>query len=375
MTYQKILVTGGAGFVGVHLCRELIRRGFNVRVLDNLDPQVHGRKARPPRALPKAVEWMRGDVTRPADVERAVNGVDAIFHLAAAVGVGQSMYQVRHYVNTNSMGGATVLEAVVRHRRQLRKVIVASSMSIYGEGLYQCPRCGPVSPQNRTAVPHGHRDWDIHCDACGSILDPRPTPETKRLNPTSVYAVTKRDHEEQFLAIGSAYRVPTVALRFFNIYGPLQALSNPYTGVAAIFSSRLINSQPPLIFEDGRQSRDFVHVSDIVQACVLSLTKPKANYQVLNVGTGRPMSVLQLARLLAEHLNVAIEPRVLNRFRAGDIRSCYADISRIEALLGYKPKVSLEKGIPDLISWVARQNGKDSVPGAMNELSSLGLIR
>ena len=376
MKHRTILVTGGAGFVGIHLCRELIRRGYAVRVLDNLDPQVHGKKARRPQALPSSVEWMRGDVTRPADVERAVRGVDAIYHLAAAVGVGQSMYQVRHYVNTNSMGGATVLEAVIRHRKRIRKVIVASSMSIYGEGQYLCPECGPVSPPHRTAAPsRGRKDWNIHCAVCGSTLEPQPTPETKPLNPTSIYAVTKRDHEENFLAVGSAYRVPTVALRFFNIYGPLQALSNPYTGVAAIFCSRLINRQPPIIFEDGQQSRDFVHVSDIVQACMLSLTKPQANYQVFNVGTGRATSVLQMAQLLNNHLKINLEPRILNRFRAGDIRYCYADISRIEARLGYKPKISLEQGVPDLISWVTQQREKDSVPGAMGELKSMGLIR
>ncbi len=228
---------------------------------------------------------MRGDVTRPADVEAAIDRVDAVFHLAAAVGVGQSMYQVRHYVNTNSMGGATVLEAIIRHRDRIRKVIVASSMSIYGEGLYHCATCGPATPlPRRAASSPGRRDWELRCDACGSILIPRPTPETKPLNPTSIYAITKRDHEEAFLAVGSAYRVPTVALRFFNIYGPLQALSNPYTGVAAIFASRLINRQRPMIFEDGQQSRDFVHVSDVVQACMLSLLKPRANYQVFNVG-------------------------------------------------------------------------------------------
>jgi len=375
MKYKKILVTGGAGFVGTHLCRELIRRGLSVRVLDNLDPQVHGRKARRPQTLPQAVEWMRGDVTRPADVEKAVSGVDAIYHLAAAVGVGQSMYQIRHYVHTNSMGGATVLDAVVRRRKEIRKVIVASSMSIYGEGQYVCPQCGPVSPPLRTVVPRGRNDWDIHCTACGSILEPRPTPETRQLNPTSIYAVTKRDHEEAFLAVGSAYRVPTVALRFFNIYGPLQALSNPYTGVAAIFCNRLINRQPPIIFEDGRQCRDFVHISDIVQACVLSLTNPGADYQVFNVGTGRPTSVLQLARLLGEHLKINLEPKVLNRFRAGDVRYCYADISKIETVLGYKPRMSFEQGVPDLISWVAQQRHKDSVPGAMGELKSLGLIQ
>jgi dTDP-L-rhamnose 4-epimerase len=374
MRYKRILVTGGAGFVGTHLCRELVARGHRVRVLDNLDPQVHGKRARRPQALPKAVEFIRGDVTRAADVETAIAGVDAIYHLAAAVGVGQSMYQVRYYVNANSMGAATVLESVIRHRQHIRKMVVASSMSIYGEGLYHCPSCGPVSPPNRTESPRkGH--WDLRCPVCGSVLEPRPTPETKPLNPTSVYAVTKRDHEENFLAIGTAYRIPTVALRFFNIYGPLQALSNPYTGVAAIFSSRLLNGQPPLIFEDGEQSRDFIHVSDIVQACVLSLRKREADYQVFNVGTGRSTTVLQMARLLGQHLNVTRAPKLLNRFRAGDIRYCYADISKIQALLGYAPKVSLEQGIPDLISWVAQQREKDSVPGAIGELKSRGLIQ
>jgi dTDP-L-rhamnose 4-epimerase len=254
-------------------------------------------------------------------------------------------------------------------------VIVASSMSIYGEGLCHCLTCGPVSPLHRTAASLRRRDWDLHCAVCGSVVEPRPTPETKPLNPTSIYAVTKRDHEENFLAIGTAYRIPTVALRFFNIYGPLQALSNPYTGVAAIFSSRLINGQPPIIFEDGQQSRDFIHISDIVQACVLSLMKRQADYQVFNVGTGRATTVLQMARLLGQHLKVTCAPKLLNRFRAGDIRCCYADISKIQALLDYTPKVSLEQGVPDLIAWVAQQREGDSVPGAMGELKSLGLIQ
>jgi dTDP-L-rhamnose 4-epimerase len=374
MKQRMILVTGGAGFVGTHLCRELVRRRFRVRVLDNLDPQVHGKHARRPRALPQAVEWLRGDVTRPADVERAIAGVDAIYHLAAAVGVGQSMYQIRHYVNVNSMGGATVLEAVIRHRRHIRKVIVASSMSIYGEGLHICPACGPTSPA-RTLPARKRTAWSLRCAACGATLEPRPTPESKPLNPTSIYAVTKRDHEENFLAVGSAYQIPTVALRFFNIYGPLQSLSNPYTGVAAIFSSRLINHNPPLIFEDGDQSRDLVHVSDVVQACLLSLTNSKADYQVFNVGTGRPTSVLRLAQLLAAKLKSNLEPRVLRKGRAGDIRHCYADISRIQSHLGYMPAVSLEAGIDDLISWVKRQGGDDSVRGALTQLSSRGLVR
>jgi len=375
MKKPRILVTGGAGFVGTHLCCELVRLGYTVRVLDNLDAQVHGKSLRKPKALPDTIEWMKGDVTRPADVARAMTGVDYVYHFAAAVGVGQSMYQVRHYMNTNSMGGATVLESVIRHRDKIRKVIVASSMSLYGEGLCECPKCGPVSPRIRTVAQFRRRDWDVHCNICDSILTPRPTPETKPLNPRSIYAITKRDHEESFLAVGEAYSIPTVALRFFNIYGPLQALSNPYTGIAAIFSGRMINDQPPIIFEDGQQSRDFTHISDIVQACVLSLTRKEANQQVFNVGTGKPTSVLGIAKLLADRLGFNRKPKILHRFRAGDIRYCYADISRIQNLLGYSPKMTLERGISNLIAWMAAQNGKDSVPVAMSELKSMGLIQ
>ena len=270
MKPHKILVTGGAGFVGTHLTRALVEKGFSVRVFDNLDPQVHGIiKGRPPH-LPRRAEWMKGDVRDPRAVEKAFNGVDAVFHLGAAVGVGQSMYAIRHYVDVNSLGGATVLEAIVRHRKQVKKVVVASSMSIYGEGAYRCSSCGPVAPHMRPLAQLKKKQWEFVCENCGRSLRSIPTSENKPLYPTSIYAITKRDHEEEFLVVGESYGVPTVALRFFNIYGPLQALSNPYTGVAAIFSSRLLNGQPPLVFEDGRQSRDFIHVSDIIWGCAFS---------------------------------------------------------------------------------------------------------
>jgi len=375
MKVRKILVTGGAGFVGTHLCRALVEKGYRVRVMDNLDPQVHGKlRGRPPH-LPKKVEWMKGDVTQPRDVERALKGVDVVYHLAAAVGVGQSMYAIRHYVNVNSMGGATVLESLVRHRKNIKKVIVASSMSIYGEGAYRCLRCGKVHPFIRPLSQLKRRQWDMLCPNCRSKLIPLPTPETKPLNPTSVYAVTKRDHEENFLAVGFAYQIPTVALRFFNIYGPFQALSNPYTGVAAIFSGRLLNKQPPIVFEDGRQSRDFIHVSDIVQACILALQRRQADYDVFNVGTGQPTSVLKMAELLNDHLGLSLRPKILKKFRAGDIRMCYADITKIKRRLGFRPKMDIKEGIPELVSWVRSQTGKDRVQKAVGELKRMGLVK
>jgi dTDP-L-rhamnose 4-epimerase len=375
MKLQRILVTGGAGFVGTHLTQELVKRGAKVRVLDNLDPQVHGKARGRPRLLPRAVEWIKGDVTNPRTVQRALKGVDAVYHLAAAVGVGQSMYRIRHYVHVNSMGGATMLEAIVGNRQRMKKVVVASSMSIYGEGAYRCRTHGLLHPMLRSDQQLEQRKWEFSCEQCGAALESVPTPETKPLNPTSVYAVTKRDHEENFLAVGRSYGIPTVALRFFNIYGPYQALSNPYTGVAAIFSGRLLNKQAPVVFEDGQQSRDFIHVSDIVQACVLALSKDEANDEVFNVGTGLPTSVLRMAELLAGHLKARIKPELLNKFRAGDIRHCYADVTKIRQRLGFSPRVRIEDGVADLVAWVARQSGRDRVPQAVGELNRMGLVK
>ena len=268
---RRILVTGGAGFVGSHLVDALLARGHIVRVLDNLDPQVHGSTGRPNGHLNRDAEFHHADVRDLAAVRRAVEGVEVVFHLAAAVGVGQSMYRIRDYVDVNSLGGANVLQAVIDRKSRVEKLVVASSMSIYGEGAYRCGTCGPVHPSLRPREQMRERQWEARCPSCGAEVASIPTPETKPLLPTSIYAVSKRDHEEMFVCCGNAYGIPTVALRYFNIYGPRQSLSNPYTGAAAIFSSRLLNGNAPLIFEDGQQTRDFVHVSDIVAGTILAL--------------------------------------------------------------------------------------------------------
>jgi len=372
---KEILVTGGAGFIGSHLVRELLKRKYKVRVLDCLDPQVHGRVRGRPANMPTEVKFFKGDVTNPRDVEKALNGVDAVFHLAAAVGVGQSMYKIVHYVKTNTLGGAVMLEGIVRHRAQLKKVVVASSMSIYGEGRYECQRCGAVSPQLREEEQMKENKWELFCPHCQAILTPAATNEEKPLFPTSIYAVTKRDHEECFLSVGRAYAVPTAALRFFNVYGPEQALSNPYTGVAAIFSSRLLNGNSPLVFEDGHQSRDFIHVSDIVAGCILALEHESSAGEVFNVGTGKSTSILQLADLIARHLKLDIHPTILNKFRAGDVRHCYSDISKIQKKLGYEPRIPLEKGVEDLVEWVRVQTASDKVDTAVKELHKMNLVK
>ena len=374
MKFKKILITGGAGFVGSHLADALVKKGCHVRILDCLDPQVHPQRKRPGYLNPQA-ELKIGDVRRPLDVRRALEGMDAVYHFAAAVGVGQSMYEVNHYVDANSRGAAVLLEEIIRSRKRPKKMVVASSMSIYGEGAYRCRQCGPVFPSLRQERSMRRQKWEPVCPGCRGALRAIPTDEKKPLNPTSVYAVTKRDHEELFLAIGQAYRIPAVALRFFNIYGTRQALSNPYTGVAAIFCGRLLNNQPPLIFEDGKQTRDFVHVSDIVHANVLALESPRADGGVFNVGTGRATSVIEIADLLAEKLGYRKPAQVVRRFRAGDVRHCFADISKISSRLGYHPRVPLKQGIDDLVDWVRSQTARDRVNQATNELTRRGLIR
>jgi dTDP-L-rhamnose 4-epimerase len=295
------------------------------------------------------------------------------------VGVGQSMYEVRRYTDVNVMGMATLLEVLAASRGSMpRKLLVASSMSIYGEGAYACDVCGRVAPRLRPIEQLNAGDWEMRCPKCGAELRPLPTDEDKPLNPTSIYAINKRDHEEMALAFGHAYDLPAVALRFFNIYGSRQALSNPYTGVAAIFSGRMLAGQAPLIYEDGGQQRDFVHVSDVVQACCLAMTNPAADYQVLNVGTGQPTSVLQVGELLARELGWTGGFDIVRKFRAGDIRHCFADITRIRESIGYAPRYSFEDGVRELVAWVGAQQGIAIPPShgdADQQLAAHGLVR
>jgi len=339
-------------------------------VLDNLTPQVHGEAVRPEYLDPE-VELLVGDVRDPDAVAGAVEGVDAVAHLAARVGVGQSMYEIAEYTDTNSRGTAVLLEALLD--RPVERLVMASSMSVYGEGLYRAADGTIFDGVERSREQFERGEWELR-GPDGAVLDPVPTPETKQPALTSVYALTKYDQERLCLMFGSTYGIPTTALRFFGAYGPRQALSNPYTGVLAIFASRLLNGRPPLVFEDGRQRRDFVSVADVVHACRLALKSDRAAGQAVNVGTGESASVLDVAAKLAEVLGVDVEPEPLGKWRAGDIRHCFADITRARELLGYEPQVKLERGMRELADWLAGRVAIDRVDAAAEELSSRGLL-
>ena len=369
---STVLVTGGAGFVGSHLVDALLARGERVRVLDNLDPLAH-EDGRPEHLSPDA-ELLVGDLRDREVVDRVLRGVERVFHLGGVVGNGESMLNVRRAVEANSLGTATLLEALIERRESLRRLVMASSMVVYGEGSYRGGRHGTGAPPPRSEKRLRARDWEPRCPRCGDAVAPVPTDEDTPLRPTSVYGITKRDQEELALVLGRAHGVETVALRYLNVYGPRQALANPYTGVAAIFAARLLNGRAPRVFEDGGQLRDLVHVSDVVRATVTAMEAPDAPGHAVNVATGSRVRVLDLARSLASALGSELEPEVTGEYRAGDIRHCFADTSRARELLGFEAKVELAEGLPELAEWVASRRVAERVDGAISELRALGLV-
>jgi dTDP-L-rhamnose 4-epimerase len=369
---EQILITGGAGFIGSHLADELLKRGYRVRALDNLSPQVHGPARKPPEYLDPEVDLLVGDVRDPDVVRRALRGVNAVYHLVAAVGVGQSMYQIAEYTSINNLGTAVLLEALIEN--PVQRLIVASSMSIYGEGLYRASDGSVTAVAERSLDQLKRLDWEPR-GKDGEPLAPVPTPETKEPCLASVYALSKYDQERMCLMVGRAYRIPTVATRFFNVYGPNQALSNPYTGVLAIFATRLLNGKPPVIYEDGKQQRDFVSVYDVARALRLALERPEAVGRVFNVGSGHRYAVRTIAQKMARVLGKEhLRPEITGKYRVGDIRHCFADMTLAHEVLGFRPRIALEKGLVDLASWLEKQVAYDRVAEARAELTARGLM-
>jgi dTDP-L-rhamnose 4-epimerase len=367
---MHILITGGAGFIGSHLADDLLDAGHRVRALDLLTEQVHGSERARPDYLHRDVELIRGDVRDAETVRKALHGIDAVYHFAAAVGVGQSMYAVADYVSTNNLGTAVLLEALIA--RPVQRLVIASSMSLYGEGLYRNAAGETVTAPERSLDQLRHGDWEIR-DGKGNALEPIPTTEQKPPSLASVYALSKFDQERLALMLGQAYSIPTVALRFFNVFGTRQALSNPYTGVLAIFASRLLNGNAPLIFEDGGQRRDFVSVHDVAAACTLALDAPAAAGQAINVGSGQSYTVSDVAMLLATVLGRDVAPEICGKYRVGDIRHCFADVTLARRTLGYQPQTMLEDGIVELAEWLEGQVAHDRVDQASAELVARGL--
>jgi dTDP-L-rhamnose 4-epimerase len=367
----RVLITGGAGFIGSHAANALLEAGYQVRLLDNLSPQVHGPQRHRPIYLNKDAELVVGDITDALAVDRALRGADMVLHLAASVGVGQSMYDIASYVGTNELGTAILLEALCK--RPVERLVVASSMSIYGEGLCRSPAGLTVAPAERSIDQLKMARWELRDDQ-GGLLEPLPTPETKQPSLSSIYALNKYAQERMCLITGNAYCIPTLALRFFNVFGPYQALSNPYTGVLAIFAARLLNNRPPLVFEDGLQRRDFVHVHDVARACVLALESHHSN-DMFNVGSGQSRTILSVANDLARVMGrQAIAPEVTGKYRAGDIRHCFADINKSRTLLGFEPRVAFDEGLEELARYLADQIAEDRAEKATEELLKRGLV-
>ena len=370
---MNILVTGGAGFIGSFLVDELVRLGHRVRIFDNLDPQVHPDSA-PPDYLNPQAEFILGDMRDYDALKAAMSDIGIIFHEAAVVGLAQSLYEIKKYTDANIGGTANLLHLLVNEKHSVKKLIVPSSMSCYGEGLYNCSQCGLIHPSARSIEQMRQRQWEPLCPRCQSTLTPMPIREQDNLTGTFIYSLTKKAQEEMSLIIGKAYNIPVTVLRYFSVYGPRQSLGNPYTGVVAIFLSRLMNNQPPLIYEDGQQLRDYVSVHDVVQANLSVMDDRRSDYQVFNVGSGQPIRIIEIAQKLSQLTGKNIEPKIIEEFRKGDIRHCYPNVSLLQKTTDWRPNVSFAEGLQELIEWSKGQTAEDKFELANAELKKKGLL-
>jgi len=379
VSYNKVLITGGAGFIGSNLALKLLDKGYQVTVLDNLSPQIHGEDAsKSPlyNAIKEKVHFIKGSVLSYDDWKLALNGVDVVVHLAAETGTGQSMYEIEKYTDVNIKGTSIFLDILANETHSVKKMVVASSRSIYGEGKYRCAEHGIVYPSERIDADMAKGDFECKCPHCGADVELLPTDETSLIHPSSIYGITKQVQEQMFLVMGKSLGIPAVAFRYQNVYGAGQSLSNPYTGILSIFSTRIKNGNPITIFEDGLESRDFVYVDDVVDATILGIEKEEANYQVFNVGLGEAVDVLRVANTLRQAYGADVEISVSGNYRLGDIRHNYADLTKILTRLGFEPKVSFEEGIARFTAWVNQQEvQQDTYEKSVEEMKAKGLYK
>lgn len=372
MKYKHILVTGGAGFIGSFLVDALIEKGYQVTILDNLEDQVHSGKK--PKYLNKKAKFIKGDVRDYETLKKALKNIDVVFHLAASVGVGQSNYLIKKYSDTNVGSMANLLDIVVNNQTTVKKILMTASMTSYGEGDYRCRTHGIIKPELRNEQQLKKKDWNIYCPRCKKPTKPIATTENSVINNNSIYSLTKNVQETMLMLTGKMYNIPIVSLRCFNVYGPRQSLSNPYTGVTAIFISRLKNNSQPVVYEDGEQTRDFISVHDVVTALIKAMKSAKANYQIFNIGSGKPTSIKKVAKILASLLKKPIIPEINRSYRKNDIRHCYADIRKAKKILSWKPKVTLKQGFTELITWSETEKTNDLFKKAEKELADKKLL-
>lgn len=375
---KNILISGGAGFIGSNLTKKLVSKGYNITILDNLSKQIHGKdqKSELYNSIKEISTFILGDVCNEEDWKKSLKGQDAVIHLAAETGTGQSMYEISRYNDVNILGTSHLLDFLANNKNSVKKLIIASSRSIYGEGKYKCENHGVVYPNDRIVSNMMKGKFDLFCDACGSELNLMPTDENSKIHPSSIYGITKQQQEQMTLLMGKSLGIPAVALRYQNVYGPGQSLSNPYTGILSIFSTRILNGNDIDIYEDGEESRDFVFIDDVVEATILALEKEEANHQIFNVGSGETTSVSQVANSLKKLYDSNVNISIGGSFRLGDIRHNYADLNKIKNLLGFTAKFDFQTGISRFADWVKTQEVKeDKYEQSLNELKNKGLIK
>ncbi len=373
---KNVLISGGAGFIGSHIAEKLVDKGYVVRILDNMCEQIHGKDGEVPLFIRDKVEFIKGDVTNCEDWKKAIDGMDAVIHLAAQTGTGQSMYEIDKYCDVNIGGTAKLFDILTNTKHSIKKVIVAASRAIYGEGMYRCEEHGIVYPNERNEDDLKSGDYSVKCLVCGNNVEVVATSEDTKIHPSSVYGITKQVQEELALVCGKAIGVPVVTYRYQNVYGPGQSLNNPYTGILSIFSNRIRMGKDINIFEDGQESRDFVYIDDVVDATIAGLENDSANYETFNVGTGIMTPVNEVVDELIKCYGKEVPVEVTGMFRVGDIRHNYADVSKIKELLGFEAKVSFSEGIREFTAWVEKQeNVNDMYEESLLEMKNKGLFK